>query len=83
MAFNRDKRKRQSKQPPPSWTRTRPTKKGWYWYRDADREEVIFHVFDPLGNGVMKAWDWSEGHMLRPIAEYDGEWWGPLEIPPE
>jgi hypothetical protein len=73
--------KRKSSPPPPSWTRKRPTKPGWYWYRDADREEVVLHVFDPQGNGVMKVWEWSEGHMLRPIAEYDGEWWGPMTPP--
>ena len=74
--------KRGSSRTPPSWTKTPPTKKGWYWYRDADREEVILHVFDPLGNKQWKAWDWHEGKlMLCTIAGYEGEWWGPMEVP--
>jgi hypothetical protein len=76
--------KRQSQQAPPSWTRTPPKREGWYWYRDAERDEVVLHVFDPLGNKQWKAWDWQEGQpMLCAIANYEGEWWGPLEIPPE
>jgi hypothetical protein len=74
--------KRGSSRPPPSWTRKPPTKEGWYWYRDADRDEVVLHVSDPLGNKQWKARDWIDGrHILRLIAEYDGEWWGPLEVP--
>jgi hypothetical protein len=68
--------------PPLSWKRTPPIQKGWYWYRDANRDEVILHVFDPLGNKVWKAWDWTEGQlMLCEIAGYEGEWYGPLEVP--
>ena len=43
---------------------------------------MILHVFDPLGNKVWKAWDWQEGRlMLYEIAGYEGEWYGPLEVP--
>ena len=58
-----------------------PTKEGWYWYRDEERE-VVLHVFDPMHNGYWKAWDWQNGRLqLYPIAEYPGEWYGPLEAP--
>jgi len=67
---------------PPSWTRKAPIEEGWFWYRDANREEAILHVFDPLGNKHWKAWDWNEGRlMLCAIAGYEGEWYGPLEVP--
>ena len=51
---------------------------GWYWYRDASRDDVVLHVFDPLGNKHWKAWD---RRMLREIAGYEGEWCGPVEVP--
>jgi hypothetical protein len=74
--------KRKSSRTPPSWTRTPPTKEGWYWYRDANRDEVVLHVFDPLGNKQWKAWDWKDGKLeLCAIAGYEGEWWGPMEVP--
>ncbi len=39
-------------------------------------------MFDPLGNKVWKAWDWQDGRlMLYGIADYQGEWFGPLEVP--
>ena len=68
--------------PPLSWARKPPTEAGWFWYRDANRDEVVLHVFDPLGNKVWKAWDWQDGRlMLYAIADYEGEWFGPLEVP--
>lgn len=64
-----------------SWKTKPPTKEGYYWYRDDGRERVL-HVFDPLGNGYWKAWHWNGVRlMLCSIAEYGGEWWGPLEVP--
>lgn len=65
-----------------TWTKKTPAKEGWYWYRDDDRSAVL-HVFDPLGNGYWKAWDWDHGppHAL-PDEPYEGEWYGPLEEPP-
>ena len=61
--------------------KTPPTKEGWYWYRDADRE-VVLEVFEPHARGHWKAWDWNGGQfMLCSIAEYAGEWFGPLEVP--
>ena len=64
------------------WVRKPPIQEGWYWYRDAERDEVVLRVFDPLGNKVWKAWDWQDGRlMLYEIAGYEGEWYGPLEVP--
>ena len=75
-------RRRRPIKPALSWKRKPPTEEGWYWYRDADRGEVILRVFDPLGNKIWKAWDWQDGRlMLYAIAEYEGEWYGPLEVP--
>lgn len=64
------------------WTKTTPTKEGWYWYRDA-HHEVVLHVFEPHARGHWKAWDWSDGRlMLCAIADYEGEWYGPMKAPP-
>jgi hypothetical protein len=47
-----------------------------------DRDEVVLHVFDPLGKKQWKAWDWQDGKLtLSAIAGYEGEWYGPLEVP--
>jgi hypothetical protein len=73
---------RQSSRTLPEWTRIPPNREGWYWYRDANRDEVVLHVFDPIGNKQWKAWDWKDGRLeLCGIAGYEGEWWGPLEVP--
>ena len=63
------------------WKKVPPRKEGWYWYRDAERETVL-HVFDPLGNGYWKAWDWDRGRLqLCLITPYTGEWYGPIGPP--
>jgi hypothetical protein len=70
-----------------TWTTKTPTKEGWYWYRADDevhREGAVLYVFGPQEDGQFKAWDWHEGKlMLCTIAEYEGQWWGPMEIPPK
>ncbi len=49
---------------------------------DGDTIEVVLRVFDPLGNKVWKAWARQDGRlMLYAIADYEGEWYGPLEVP--
>ena len=48
---------------------------------DQDRETIL-HVFEPHAPGHFKAWDWDGGRLgLCSIAEYAGEWWGPLKVP--
>jgi hypothetical protein len=66
-----------------TWTRKTLPKEGFYWFRPDDgRDPVVLHVLDPMRNGVMKAWDWDLGRlMLCAIAAYEGEWYGPLEVP--
>ena len=56
------------------WKKTLPTKEGYYWYRDGERE-VVLHVFesDSDWNGVAQA--------KYSIADYPGEWYGPLKAP--
>ena len=44
--------------------------------------KCVLHVFDPLKNNHWKAWDWQNGRlMLYAIAGYQGEWYGPMEVP--
>jgi hypothetical protein len=53
-----------------TWTAEKPTKTGWYLYRGpvSHGESVITKVydskvFDPIGNGFWKAWDWNQGRF--------------------
>ncbi len=66
-----------------AWSRERPTKPGWYWFRRIDlpphcmRESVLevgtvkgkLHVYEDYGDGV----------LWHPLSQYNGEWQGPLE----
>ena len=73
--------KKKSAAKSPSWKKTPPTREGFYWFRDEDRETVL-HVFDPVGNGHFKAWDWNGRRLLLcSIQGYRGEWYGPLKVP--
>ncbi len=63
------------------WTPKTPKKAGWYWFRSEDKT-VILNVFDPWKNGVLKAWDFdSVRFQLCAIADYNGEWQGPIYPP--
>lgn len=53
-----------------AWTRQKPTKPGWYWYRQNGAVGVV-EVHD---NG-------SVGPDYEDIRWWDGEWAGPLEVP--
>jgi hypothetical protein len=65
------------------WTTTRPTRAGWYWYRDEPTAEArALHLKDTWKTG--HPWDWNSkgGWQLCPIKNYDGEWSGPITAPP-
>jgi hypothetical protein len=68
-----------------SWTRKTPSEQGWYWYRHDDevhQDGAVLYIFDPLGDGHFKAWDWDRERLsLCLIAGYEGEWWGPITVP--
>jgi len=58
-----------------AWTREKPTKPGWYWWRWAPKSLMLVldvHVRD----GKMQAFSYLG---LNPIDECDGEWQGPIE----
>ena len=60
------------------WTRKKPTKPGWYWYRgqcDGHTVEVI-HFIDDDGEGPYLA---TSDDLA--IDAMDGEWAGPVEPP--
>ena len=69
------------RKPALKWTPKNPQKPGWYWFRSGTRVRIL-GVFDPWKNGALKAWDFQEGrYQMSTVADYDGEWYGPLEPP--
>ena len=71
-----------------TWTTDKPTKEGWYWYREKMIEPECVLVFE----GIYESADgWTERRMMcRSIDEGDdstsvkhlsGEWAGPIEVP--
>jgi hypothetical protein len=66
------------------WSKKPPTKEGWYWYREPTAEARALQVQDTWKTGHLSAWDWNSkgGWQLCPIANYAGEWYGPITAPP-
>jgi hypothetical protein len=63
------------------WTTKQPTKTGFYWYRDENRT-VVLEVREGMAKGHWFTWDWQQRRFAQyPIAEYPGEWYGPLKEP--
>jgi len=75
-----------------SWTRTKPTVAGWYWYRGSydvnpasvQKEPVIVFV-ETARNGhkrTLAGWQpFLNVHL--PLSEFTGEWCGPIPEPVE
>ena len=58
------------------WTRERPTKNGWYWWRfDASTSATIVRIM-VCGDGSLAEMS-NNGHLLL-AANFDGEWLGPI-----
>lgn len=61
------------------WTKATPTKSGWYWYK----EDKYFHrPLNVFWSGTPGEWLVEDvfrgGKPTRPLAEYLGEWQGPI-----
>ena len=69
------------------WTSTKPTRPGWYWWRNASSCEdsislVVYVEITP--NGVGKGCvSFAYGERYRQLKQMNGEWAGPLEPPGE
>jgi hypothetical protein len=67
-----------------NWTRDRPTKTGWYWWRDPEYREnlpEVCKVYRDRFEAILRiTWNDSSGADY-PVTDYDGEWAGPLEPP--
>jgi hypothetical protein len=65
-----------------TWTNKAPTKEGWYDTETTTERPSSFTFSIHAGTATTKAWDWDQGRlMLCSIAGYEGEWFGPLEVP--
>ena len=58
------------------WTREKPTKNGWYWWRfDASTSATIVRIM-VCGDGSLAEMS-NNGHLLL-AANFGGEWLGPI-----
>ena len=63
------------------WTSVRPTKEGWYWYRDKEAHiQKCIHVYHGIRNNWWTA-GWNLGDKL--LSELHGQWSGPIQSPRE
>lgn len=63
-----------------TWTSTKPTTPGWYWWRDAEENgPVIVQVFQPDKDAPLfvEHIGWLDDEIMG------GDWAGPLEPPKE
>ena len=59
-----------------TWTTSKPTTEGWYWYRNVNGcIEMVFVREDHAGESVAHFDDMDD---VTPIAELGGQWQGPL-----
>lgn len=70
----------------PVWTTEKPTKQGWYWYREAGGvimiELVQFERSDaPLLFALMYRSQRGSYQYEQQVEEFFGEWAGPVEVP--
>lgn len=62
------------------WSKSKPKKPGWYWYR-SERGFVWIENID-LVKGELCTVSMKDGSTYR-LRGYDGEWAGPLSPPEE
>lgn len=62
------------------WTTDKPTKHGWYWFRNWNRETTpcLVQVADVFGRGLEVCF--VTGHRVL-LKDVHSEWCGPLEVP--
>ena len=62
------------------WTTDKPTRPGWYWYREGEGPEIYWVFAAPFNGQVrMYAGHKDEGGIW--IDSWRGDWAGPLEPP--
>jgi hypothetical protein len=65
------------------WTKGKPTKTGWYWYRDRHYEAQPVHVnIGSLIGDTIGFFGESEDDSVVLLADLNGVWAGPI-APPE
>jgi hypothetical protein len=74
MAVNNDKRQ---------WTSEKPTKSGFYYYRQSNDEEPIVLKVEVLDDRKgLKSVVWLPGdNAAEPLEQCHGDWAGPIEPP--
>ena len=59
-----------------AWSRERPSKAGWYWYRECEEIVDVLHVVRSFFTGICRVANRGNQDELD---FYKGEWQGPLE----
>lgn len=68
------------------WSPEKPTKPGWYWWRDLDKKEgtatgmIVFVYLGIDGKSLCVQRDGSFGDIVM-MPRMTGEWAGPLGVP--
>ena len=69
-----------------TWTTEKPTKPGWYWYRDKDIPTQPVYVYNAVGglfvelwNGEIRSFESRSGRWKS----MSGQWAGPIREPEE
>jgi hypothetical protein len=66
------------------WTSEKPTKSGFYYYRQSDDEEPIVlkvEVLDDRKGLISVVW-LPDDNVAEPLEKCHGDWAGPIEPPP-
>ena len=63
-----------------TWTADKPTKEGFYWYRENGHAAVIVQCYsiDPIEGPML--WEFGLEQDFHGV-DCKGEWYGPLEAP--
>ena len=70
-----------------TWTSTKPTQGGWYFYRESgknmDKPMVawVFRQAPLVFVTLCPMHDMQKVMLTTLVMEHPGEWWGPIKVP--
>ncbi len=69
-----------------TWTTSKPTVPGWYWYKEAGKNVGLPMPASVFGNSILYACRYGPHELLQfreahRLDECPGLWWGPVSVP--